>query len=92
LTATLIPITDTRDVVVTENVPIGSVLESPEAKSSKLSFDFVIPTLRLAIEVQGEQHYKHVFNRSDKQKANDRMKRRLCHKENLRLIEVRHHV
>ena len=56
-----------------------------------LIIDIYIPSLRIAIEYQGEQHY-HVIERfSDnllsERKENDNLKRKLCIDNNIQLIE-----
>ena len=60
----------------------------------KLFFDFYNPSLLLAIEVHGEQHYSFCSlyhkNKIDfmKQQVNDKKKRQWCSLNNIQLIEL----
>lgn len=62
-------------------------------KGKTLYFDFYIPLVKLAVEVQGEQHFKHVpffhKNKMDFYLAlkNDREKREWCGLNNITLVE-----
>ena len=56
-----------------------------------LVIDIYIPSLRIAIEYQGEQHYHAIERFSDnllsERKENDNLKRKLCMANNIQLIE-----
>jgi len=62
--------------------------------NQQLELDCYNPSLRLAVEYQGEQHYKyipHFHSTRDSflnQKYRDEIKRDLCEKNNITLIEV----
>lgn len=63
--------------------------------SGNLKLDFYLPDFRLAVEVQGEQHYKQVGKfHANKQdfiagRRRDADKRRWCELNNVRLVELR---
>jgi hypothetical protein len=69
-----------------------SWLQNPEG--TILELDFYIPELRLAIEVQGRQHYvfsppfHEDYNDFLSQQRRDEVKRVTCAIENIRLVEV----
>lgn len=62
--------------------------------NSKLLFDFLIPELKVAIEVQGEQHYTfNKFYHSDKsdfiqQKYRDTLKTQWCDEHEYNLVTI----
>ena len=62
--------------------------------SQKLEIDFLIPSLKVAIEVQGEQHYKFtkLFHKTAaglrSQKYRDSLKSEWCDQNNYKLIEL----
>ena len=58
---------------------------------NNLQLDFYIPDLKIAIECQGEQHFKPVEHWGGKKtyervKFNDKQKKKLCKKNNVKLI------
>lgn len=60
---------------------------------NSLPFDFYIPSLNLAIEYQGEQHYKPVDyfggeKQFEIQQRNDNIKRKYCKNNNIKLLEI----
>jgi len=65
-------------------------------RRTTLYLDIFLPTLRIAFEVQGQQHYKLVsFFHSDKrgflkQKNTDELKRRWCELNNIELVELKY--
>lgn len=71
------------------------ILEEFGIPDSRLSLDFYVPTRKLALEFQGEQHdeYNTFFHNSKadftRQKERDSDKRRWCELNEIRLIEVR---
>lgn len=70
-----------------------NILKNPDTKRN-LELDVYNEQLKIAIEYQGEQHYKIVKsfgmdeNSMKKQKERDQLKRELCKKNNIMLIEV----
>lgn len=71
------------------------VFEEFPVVGSRLTLDFYNATLRLAIEVQGQQHYKYVKHFHGKSKLNylkqlknDDDKLNFCIKNDIKLIEV----
>jgi len=70
-----------------------SFLSSP--KGQPMQLDWYCPELKLAFELQGEQHYKQVkyFQKDKKahtyQQDCDRLKRQTCSNKNIHLIEVK---
>lgn len=65
-----------------------------ECKYNKtLPFDFYIPSMNLAIEYQGEQHYKSIkhFGGEENfkiQQKRDQIKREYCKENHIRLLEI----
>jgi len=55
-----------------------------------IEFDVFIPSLQLAFEYQGEQHFVNVgrFTTVEKQKLRDKEKRELCEQNGITLIEI----
>lgn len=55
-----------------------------------LELDFYIPDLHLAIELNGPTHYKPIYGQAKflRQQRNDELKRRLCKKLGITLIEI----
>ena len=77
--------------------PTVQVLEEvtvPITRNEKLFFDFYINTLKLAVEVHGEQHYKFnsLFHTSAQdfahQKKRDARKREWCEYNNITYVEL----
>eukprot|EP01124_Arcella_intermedia_P025620 TRINITY_DN4616_c0_g1_i1.p1 TRINITY_DN4616_c0_g1~~TRINITY_DN4616_c0_g1_i1.p1 ORF type:complete len:601 (+),score=102.86 TRINITY_DN4616_c0_g1_i1:241-1803(+) len=68
------------------------VLEEHHWKEQEnvFAFDFFIPGLKLVIEYQGEQHYRHVYDwlSLHQQHNSDLMKKRVCVDNGLKLIEI----
>lgn len=70
------------------------VLEEVPIPGSKLRFDFLVPGLDVAVEVQGRQHYHRVqhFHKTAlgaaKANGRDEQKRRFCSLNELRLVEL----
>lgn len=58
------------------------------AKNRPLELDIYIPELKLAIEVQGEQHFKDLYGSSADLKANDQRKKELCKERSIKLAWV----
>eukprot|EP01114_Cavostelium_apophysatum_P016753 TRINITY_DN4827_c0_g2_i1.p1 TRINITY_DN4827_c0_g2~~TRINITY_DN4827_c0_g2_i1.p1 ORF type:complete len:353 (+),score=89.68 TRINITY_DN4827_c0_g2_i1:51-1109(+) len=56
----------------------------------KIEVDIAIPSLNLAFEYQGRQHYKqtNVYGKLEQQQAKDQQKRLICQREGISLIEV----
>ena len=77
-----------------ELYPHDIILEEVLVPDSRLRMDFVIPSVKLVIEVQGKQHEE--FNthfhkyREDfiRQQNRDQMKRDFCEINNLVLVEI----
>ena len=69
-------------------------LKNPVTGSYNLELDCFNPELRLAVEYNGVQHYKYTpyFHRSKdafhNQKYRDLLKRQMCQKNNINLVEV----
>ena len=85
--------------ILKSRFPTLTILEEVSVKIRKkktLFFDFYIPSRRVAIEVNGEQHYKYnsKFHSSKadfiKQKKNDREKAEWCELNGIQLIELDH--
>lgn len=75
--------------------PLDKILEEVALPgSSKLRLDFYMPRLKLAIEVQGKQHYQYVnhFHRSIRGFANakkrDNKKMEWCQLNNISLVHL----
>jgi hypothetical protein len=58
------------------------------AKNRPLELDLHIPKLRLAIEVQGVQHFKEVWGPNSQLQENDKLKKRLCSERAIKLAWV----
>lgn len=79
-----------------EFFPAEAVLEEVPLPgcSTRLFADFFVPSRKLVVEVQGEQHYHFVFRFHDdrsgfeRSKARDAEKRRWCEYNNFRLVEL----
>jgi len=57
------------------------------------SIDFYIPSLKIAIECQGIQHFEDMkFMKSDKAKESDVIKYNICEKNNVNLIYYTNHI
>ena len=85
--------------ILSEKYPTLTILEEvsvPIKKNKALYLDFYLPLIRLAVEVQGEQHF--AFNphfhqtkaQFIKQRKNDREKAEWCELNNINLIELRY--
>jgi hypothetical protein len=81
---------------IIEHYPHDIILEEIPIPKERLTLDFFIPSLRLAVECQGEQHQKfskfyhgtrHKFNESIER---DTRKRRWCELNNIRLVYIRY--
>ena len=60
-----------------------------DGSKKEMTLDIYVPSLRLAFEYQGRQHYEAVFRYQDQNvAARDKEKREACEKMNLTLIEV----
>lgn len=62
---------------------------------SPLKFDFYLPSQRICIEFQGIQHYEEVKHMGGneglkKRQINDKIKRKHCKENNIKLIEVKY--
>lgn len=74
--------------------PTQPILEEVPLPGSKLSFDFFLPWRKVAIECQGEQHYKYNqhFHRNRMEfaraKNRDKRKKDWCLENNIRLVEL----
>jgi len=55
-------------------------------KNRPLELDLFMPDLKLAIEIQGDQHFKEVYGCNLQLKANDLLKRELCAKKGIKLV------
>lgn len=53
-----------------------------------LPFDFYLPKLNIAIEYDGEFHYKDIHGKLDKQIRRDNIKTNYCQSHNIRLIRI----
>ena len=66
----------------------------PRPERRPLELDGFCESLKLAFEYQGEQHYKPIGNQTrqdfENQQIRDKEKKRLCEKEGINLIEIRH--
>jgi len=73
---------------------LNNSVTSTETRSNNLELDCFNEDLRIAVEYNGAQHYKYIpyFHRNKEaflnQKYRDEMKRSLCEKHNILLIEV----
>ena len=78
-----------------DRYPLDRILEEVPLPSTRLLLDFFIPTRKIGVEVNGEQHYKQV-NHFHKDKMGfinsqkrDKVKQEWCDLNNIRLIVVR---
>lgn len=64
-------------------------LKSPFT-NAYLELDFYIPSLELAIELNGPTHYKPIYGKEkfERQQRNDKLKRELCDSLGITLIEI----
>lgn len=80
--------------ILTEVFPGHHVLEEFPCVGEGLHLDFFLPARYIAVEVQGQQHYKfNPFFHKDKaafarQVANDKRKEQWCEINNIRLIKI----
>ncbi|MFH0812327.1 MAG: hypothetical protein V2A69_05750 [Pseudomonadota bacterium] len=51
-----------------------------------LEFDIYIPSIPLAIEIQGPQHFKAVYGRNDRLKENDQYKKNWCRSNDIKFV------
>lgn len=83
-----------RKYLINNNIDFSEQYRFKDCKYKlQLPFDFYIPSLNLAIEYQGEQHYKpiEVFGGEEafkKQQRNDKIKKEYCQKNNIKLLEI----
>lgn len=81
--------------ILTQTFPGYYVLEEFPCVGEGLFLDFFLPTKKLAVEVQGAQHFEfNAFFHKDKrafarQKANDRRKEEWCEVNEIRLIKIK---
>ena len=81
-----------------ELFPSGRILQEYKVKNTLngrwLFLDFYLPSFGIAIEVQGEQHFKYVdyfhdgLSNFQRQKSNDEEKKIWCYKNNVTLLQV----
>lgn len=55
-------------------------------KGKPLEFDLYIPSKKLAIEVQGPQHFRKIYGDNQQLKRNDQTKKESCKKNDIKLI------
>jgi hypothetical protein len=55
-------------------------------KRKPLEFDLYVSSKKLAIEVQGPQHYRKIYGDNQQLKRNDQVKKELCKKNDLKLV------
>lgn len=78
--------------------PITSSSDGDSSQNFNLELDCFEPSLRLALEYQGQQHYKYIphFHKNKEafrnQQYRDELKRRMCKDNKINLIEVPHTV
>ena len=76
--------------------PTMAILEEVTIPGSKLKIDLYVPTLQLAVEVQGQQHSeftKHFHGNQwgfSRAKNNDKQKRSWCDTHGIKLIELQY--
>lgn len=79
-----------------DNIYEEVTLPGSQVNRQPLTADFFIPSYRIIVEVQGEQHYKfNKFHYKDKKsflmaKARDNKKREWCEINGITLIELRY--
>ena len=71
------------DIAVMSNTRLDHLRS---AKGRPLEFDLWLPEMKLAIEVQGPQHFKEVYGNNDALIANDRYKREWCADQGIKLV------
>lgn len=77
--------------------PLDTIYEDVTIPGSRLSLDFFIPSRKLAVEVQGQQHFERnsFFHESNSdffaQQKRDEEKRIFCEINNIKLIIVTSH-
>jgi very-short-patch-repair endonuclease len=54
----------------------------------KLKFDFYIPSHKIAIEIQGEQHFEYDEYLTNNTMEHDELKRKFCERNNIKLYEI----
>lgn len=83
--------------LIREVYPRDIIIEEFTIPGSRMSLDFFIPSRRLAIEIQGEQHQSHInFFHGDRrysksygnQKIRDSQKSYWCENNEIRLVEI----
>lgn len=77
---------------IVRNIYPDTIYQYKTAWLGKFSLDIFIPSIKTAIEYQGIQHYKKVDYFSDnehfmKQQENDKLKKKLCEENSIKLIE-----
>lgn len=71
-----------------------SIIKEFTIPGTKLRIDFYLPSLKMAFEVQGEQHFKFIkyfhgtANKFLKQQENDELKRQWCKLNNITFYHV----
>lgn len=74
--------------------PYDLIFEEITTPDSDLTFDFLIPLRKLAVEIQGRQHYEFVkyFHKNlgefNKQKNRDSQKKQWCDLNNYTLVQL----
>lgn len=70
-----------------------AIYQYTDNRFHNLRLDIFIPSLNIAFEYQGEQHYKDMIYFTDtlleERQANDNLKKEICNKNNIKLIEWR---